>query len=98
MKERLIRINSVASSSEDNTDNIELRARGGGRQTSNYGQTRDNESPTWLGNRVLIDRQIMPGDTLNKIALQYSVQVCLPILFYEILITIITGIRFETCQ
>uniref|UniRef100_A0A914ZEK0 LysM domain-containing protein n=1 Tax=Panagrolaimus superbus TaxID=310955 RepID=A0A914ZEK0_9BILA len=82
MKDHLIRVNSIASSSIDEpTDIIELRSRGrnqgygssgGGGNVQRYDES---SSPTWLGNRVLIERKIQPGDTLNKIALQYSVQI-----------------------
>jgi LysM repeat protein len=84
MKDHLIRVNSVASSSIDEpTDVIELRSRGGGRGYGsgnnggggNIQRYDDSPSPTWLGNRVLIDHKVQPGDTLNKIALKYSVQI-----------------------
>jgi LysM repeat protein len=80
MKEHLVRLNSVASSSVDEpTDLIELRSRAGRNQSivnnSANTQRNDNASPTWLGSRVLIDREVKHGDTLNKIALQYSVPV-----------------------
>ena len=75
MKDHLIRVNSVASSSvEESNDMIELRSRGRPQGYTNV-QRSDDSSPTWLGSRVIIDRKIEPGDTLNKIALQYSVPV-----------------------
>jgi LysM repeat protein len=80
MKEHLVRLNSIASSSIDEpTDVIELRSRGRnqgfGNSSGGNVQRNDNSSPTWLGSRVLIDREIKPGDTLNGLSLQYSVQV-----------------------
>jgi len=75
MKEHLIRVNSVASSSEDTSESVELRSRGKQNVSSGSHSHRDGDSPTWLGNRVLIERPIKPGDTLNKISLQYSVQI-----------------------
>ncbi|KAE9554385.1 hypothetical protein FO519_002377 [Halicephalobus sp. NKZ332] len=75
MKDHLIRVNSVASSSEDTSEAVELRSRGKQNTSSGFHSHRDGDSPTWLGNRVLIERPVKPGDTLNKIALQYSVQI-----------------------
>uniref|UniRef100_A0A7E4VFZ0 LysM domain-containing protein n=1 Tax=Panagrellus redivivus TaxID=6233 RepID=A0A7E4VFZ0_PANRE len=83
MKEHLVRVNSVASSSDDvnnGAESVELRARGG-RSTGfnisggNSITRSDDPAPAWLNGRVLVDRRVKPGDTLNKIALQYSVQV-----------------------
>uniref|UniRef100_A0AC34QY19 LysM domain-containing protein n=1 Tax=Panagrolaimus sp. JU765 TaxID=591449 RepID=A0AC34QY19_9BILA len=74
MKEHLIRVNSVPSSSADDVgESVELRARGRGQIGTAF--QRENDSPTWLGTRVLIDKPIKPGDTLNKISLQFSVSV-----------------------
>uniref|UniRef100_A0AC34FL61 LysM domain-containing protein n=1 Tax=Panagrolaimus sp. ES5 TaxID=591445 RepID=A0AC34FL61_9BILA len=86
MKDHLIRVNSIASSSIDEpTDVIELRSRGrnqgfgssssGGGGGGNVQRFDESSSPTWLGNRVLIERKVQPGDTLNKLSLQYSVQI-----------------------
>jgi hypothetical protein len=65
---------------------IELRSRGGGsggRSTRNFADdTGSVDSSSNNGDMVSIERDILPGDTLQKIALQYSVQVSILSYFY----------------
>lgn len=49
---------------------VELRSRGSKNVASRF----EDDSPAF-GNRVMIDHKIMPGETLNSIALRYYVQV-----------------------
>ena len=51
-----------------NEERIELMNRG-------RVKTRSRDNDTDINGRTFVERKIKPGDTLNKIALQYQVQV-----------------------
>ncbi|KAI1708320.1 lysM domain-containing protein [Ditylenchus destructor] len=74
-------MHSASSSFEENfnPENIELRSRSKAAHTSSNGWRRDDESSNSNGNyssnRYSVDHIVKPGETINNIALQYSVQV-----------------------
>ncbi|KAH7714249.1 LysM domain-containing protein [Aphelenchoides avenae] len=88
MASTLLRMSSIPSSSEDHGfDSVELRSRGGVRNGA-VGGWRNTEEPTpsqygsiaaaaaaGFPNRVFVEHKVRPGDTVNKLALQYHVQV-----------------------
>lgn len=65
-------LQSIPSSSavhQKPTEYLELRSR-----SFKNGISPKNDSSSF-GNRVTIDHKVLPGETLNSIALKYSVQV-----------------------
>lgn len=95
MASTLLRMSSIPSSSEDHAfDSVELRSRGGVRNGA-VGGWRGSEEPAQsqygsiaaaaaagFPNRVFVEHTVRPGDTVNKIALQYHVQVGHPVEFH----------------
>uniref|UniRef100_A0A915EBN9 LysM domain-containing protein n=1 Tax=Ditylenchus dipsaci TaxID=166011 RepID=A0A915EBN9_9BILA len=86
-KRTAVSIHSAGSSFDDhlNPDHIELRSRTKATSGNNIGGgwRRDDDSPTnplngnssfSSSNRVVVDHQIQPDETLTSIALLYSVQ------------------------